>query len=221
MIKDDGKNFIICSGYGSFEVYPCTLENAKTLLRQNEPERRLDAAVVALSKRTDTDVHRSTPELLTRALQDVMECEVGEPSEALTRLVRGRQKVAAGEEPAPAEPELLVTQALKDEVTLWCVRRHINPLAPGDLRARALNDDPDLRSLSVLSGLFERAGERKLQFVEREELDQADEYWQLTEGRWKAEAKESRVVQRYLSFINDYLCGRDTRYHLAELRTPT
>lgn len=221
MIQDNGKHFIVCSGYGNFDVYPCTVENAKVLLRQNEPERRLDAAVVALSKRTSDEVYLSTPELLTRALQDVMECGVGEPSDALTRLVRGRKKVTAGEEPAPAEPELQVTQALKDEVTLWCVHRHLNPLALSSLQAQALNNDPNLRSLSVLSGLFERAGARKLQFVERADLDQADEYRQLTQGAWKPEAKESRVVQRYLSFINDYLCDRETRYHLAELKNPT
>lgn len=216
------KHVIVCSSYGSFTVYPCTLDNARALLAENEPERRLSKEVLELAHLSKENNYRVTTEMLLRAMQEVMRLGCGEVSPALTRLVSGpRPRPSADTEPdttASGYVEHRVTQALKDEVTLWCVRRQLNPLSLGYLEAVVLNKDADLDGFSLLQGVRERAKGRTLRFVQDADLQTAEEYRQLTQGSWKPQAKADRVVQRYLNFINDWLCDRETRYHVAELK---
>jgi len=216
------KHVIVCSGYGNYTAYPCTLANARALLAENEPERRLPKEVLELANLPKEGSYRVPAEMLLRAMQEVMRLGCGEVSPALTRLVSGpRPRTLADSEPVTAAPgyvEHTVTQALKDEVTLWCVRRQLNPLSLGHLEVDTLNKDPELESFSLLQGVRERAKGRSLRFVLDADLQTAEEYRQLTQGSWKPQAKADRVVQRYLNFINDWLCDRETRYHVAELK---
>lgn len=219
------KHVIVCSGYGSYTAYPCTLANAKALLADNEPERRLPKEALTLAQRAEEGTYRVAIEMLLRAMQEVMRLECGALSPALTRLISGpRPRVAAvaateaAPEAAPAYLEHHVTQALKDEVTLWCVRRQLNPLRLDHLEVDELNQDTALGSFSLLQGVRERAKGRTVVFVRDADLQAAEEYRQLTQGRWKPEAQADRVVQRYLAFINNWLCDRETRYHVADLR---
>ncbi len=214
MIEDQGQHVIVSRSYGNYETYACTLANAHALLAQHEEQLNADVKQLAeLDRETHYVVNGQR---LVKAMRDVMAKEVGEASAQLRAQLYGNGPRKAEDD---ERPQAVVTQELKDEVTLWCVKHRINPLSIPDINAERINKDLAGTEFSLLQGVKERAKGRALVFVDDWALQAAEEYTQLKTGTWKAEAAESRVVSRYLQFITEYLVDRsDVTYEVSQLK---
>ena len=66
-----------------------------------------------------------------------------------------------------------------------------------------------------MAGVYKRAGEREVVFIDKDVMETADELAELQRGKWKDTAKLSNVVQRYLTFIQDNLTHRDSKFDIG------
>lgn len=214
MLKDQGQHVIISRSYGSYEAYACTLENAKALLANHAEALASEVReVAALSRDTHYLV---SAERVAKAVKDVLTKDVGAPSVSLRALMHGNGPRKAEED---TRPEALVTQELKDELALWCVKSRINPLDVRGIDASFLNRQLATLPAALVCGVTERAKGKAIQFVDDWVLSASDEYAQLMTGTWKPEAKEDRVVSRYLQFIVENLVDKsDVNYEVSSLK---
>jgi len=213
MIQDQGQHVIVSRSYGSFEAYTCTLDNARGLLASHESA--LPSEVRALSDLSRDTHYVVSAERVSGALKDVMDKDEGVASAALRALLYGNGPRKGEEDPRPVA---LVTSELKEEVTLWCVKNRINPLNIQGIDAEFLNRNREHLPASLFSGVQSRAKGKALHFVDNWVLDVSEEYTQLKSGAWKADAKEHRIVSRYLQFIVENLVDKsDVNYEVSPL----
>lgn len=213
MIPDQGKHFIISHGYGSFEAYPCTLDNARALLAQREELLQVEVReVLALTPQSH---HVVSAERVVKALQSVVSDKEGNESRDLQRLLYGNGP-RKGEE--DLRPKAVVTSELKAELALWCLKEGINPHTLSKLNADFLNRNRGMLPSGLFSALEARAQGRILRFVDDWVLSISEEYTQLKTGTWKEGAPEHRIVSQFLEFINANLTSREEKFDIASLK---
>lgn len=220
MTPDAGQHVIICRSYGNFDAYECTLANARAILENYLGDlcteiRTLHEALSDKSKKGDYLVVKT---LVDESIKEILTLDVGASTRHLRKLIHGG---APGTKSGQADerPEVLVTQALKDELVLWAFKVKKEPQKLTGMSADELSKLEPHKTLSFLAGVVERAKGRPLVYADGWALDAAQELQQLQTGTWKADAAEHRVVQRYLQFVREYLVDRsDTDYDVTELR---
>lgn len=211
MIADNGKHVIVRNGFGSFSVYPCTLENARRILSARSDS--LPREIMDLVNKDPKQVYLVSSERMRKALMELVSLAPDEPGKLLRAFIYGRAPMDTPDE----RPQFLATQALKDEFTLWCVKNGANPLKPEDLSDDLLSALLGTDSLLV-SGLKQRAAGRTIHIADDWCIETRNEWLTLTTGTWKDSAQEHRVVDRYMKFITDQLCHRDEKYEVCEFK---
>lgn len=208
---NDGSNFkIVSSGYGAFSVQDCTVDNAQALLECNLSN--LDAHIVeaadAIRDKTGYVVNTSS---VVGALQELLSADIGQDLPKVTRMIHGK----------PAEGQTIKTIVFEDQhlikLMVWAKANGVarNNLKELTSRAGYKLEEMNPMSFFLFDGIYKRAGEKKLIFLEDETIEAIEELAILKKNKWKATAKESGVVQRYLTFISNNLLGRDEKLDLG------
>lgn len=209
---------IVCNSWGSYHVYPATIEFARKLVQDKIAE--LGEATVAglgvlktQKEFADNPGDLSVPYLVSddfvlRGMRDLLSLELGQESRALYRLAT----------PGPLEEDikLSTTKVQRDELVLWCFE---NKVSVESATASDLEKTRPEKSLSFMAGPVSRANGHPLKYVYASATDEAAELKVLLYGTWKPTAKVENVVQRYLTLLNRY-CHRDETYHLGLMETP-
>lgn len=208
---DDSKQFkIISHGYGAFSVSDCTLENAIKLLDENLANigSHISDAAAAMQDKTKYVVGT---EAVVRCLRELLATKVGQEIPLTARLLHGKP---TAESPVPT---LVFSNEHLMQLLTW---GQSNDIEWANLHRLVEKASYDLESINptglfVLDGIYKRAGEREVVFIDKDILDTADELAVLQRGKWKDTAKLSNVVQRYLTFIQDNLTHRDAKFDIG------
>lgn len=208
---DDSKQFkIISHGYGAFSVSDCTLENAIKLLNENLSNvgSHISDAAAALQDKTKYVV---STDLVVRSLREIMAAKVGQEIPLSARLLHGKPTTES-----PVPPMVFSNEHLTALLT-WA---QLNDIGWSDLNRLVEKASYDLESLHpnelfLLNGVYKRAGEREVVFIDKDVMETADELAELQRGKWKDTAKLSNVVQSYLTFIQDNLTHRDSKFDIG------
>lgn len=221
MIDDGAGHVIVFRHADHFKVFDCTLENAKRMLTlcldnlDEDAEAASQMLALPVEQRPvwveetliggafEEVLHRGQGGTGTRDLRVLLYGKA--PSEGRPELVESDEEV---------QTRLVVSQSMVDELVLWAYKNKIEVPRIPDLSARRLNALMPHESLSFLAPLRERVA-RPLRYISRENLRVAKDLRQLQHGQWKEEAKLTRVVQRYLSFIEQELSNRDESVSLV------
>ena len=208
---DDSKQFkIISHGYGAFSVSDCTLENAIKLLNENLANvgSHISDAAASLQDKTKYVV---CTDGVVRSLRELMAAKVGQEIPLTARLLHGK--------PTPESPVPAVVFS-NEHLTALLAWAQLNDIGWSDLNRLVEKASYDLESLHpkelfVLAGVYKRAGEREVVFIDKDVMETADDLAALQRGKWKDTAKLSNVVQRYLTFIQDHLTHRDAKFDIG------
>ncbi len=210
MINDSEQFKIICHGYDAFSISDCTLANAIKLLDENLANvgSHISDAAAALQDKTKYVV---STDLVVRALRELMAAKVGQAIPVTARLLHGKP---TAESPVPA---MVFGNEHLTQLLAW---GQSNDVGWADLKTLVEKASYDLESmhpagLFVLDGVYKRAGEREVVFIDKDVMETADELAVLQRGKWKETAKLSNVVQRYLTFIQDHLTHRDAKFDIG------
>lgn len=208
---NDGSNFkIVSSGYGAFSVEDCTVDNAQALLESNLSN--LDAHIVeAATAIRDKTGYVVNTDLVGGALQELLSADIGQELPKVTRMIHGK----------PVEGKTIKTIVFEDQhlikLMLWAKANGVarNNLKELTSRASYKLEEMNPMSFFLFDGIYKRAGEKKLIFLDDDTIEAVEELAILKKNKWKATARESGVVQRYLTFIRNKLLGRDEKVDLG------
>lgn len=104
-----------------------------------------------------------------------------------------------------------ITQEIRKEFAYWALETNYHPDTADYHFLRKYQPE---KFLSFLAGLKARAKGRSVQYYATQDLEDADELYQLLYGKWKPNAHVENVVTRYLVTLNAY-CRRDDRYEVG------
>lgn len=215
MIPDNNQHIIVESSHGSFQAFPCTMENARKLFSNHLCALSAELKALGAARRLENKYFVSHDRIAS-AFQEVISAEVGTSMRALRVLLHGR---IVKDVDVDSRPEVVLTQEMKDGFVLWCFKQKLNVDRLEALDCRMLTREANAGTLPFSEGLLARAKGRDIVVAEDWALEASDELLLLEDGtRWKDSAKEHSVVQRYLNFINDHLVNsRYTEYQVAPL----
>lgn len=208
---------IVCDSWGSFHVYPATVDFARKLVQDKLAELGDGVGGIAVMKArkalADAPKDLSVPylvadSLVVRAMKDILDSEIGQESRALYRL--------ATVGPLDKESKLPVTKAIRDELVLWAFD---NKFDAKRASAPELERTRPEAALSFMAGTLSRADGHPVKYVYDADVAEADELQLLLHGTWKPTATVENVVNRYLEVLNRYT-HRDEKYHLGVMETP-
>jgi hypothetical protein len=217
MKPDNGQHVIVCRSYGDFRTYACTLENARAILAAH-----LDAlprevnAVASLLADESRAVKPVEARLIVEAFAEVLDKAVGEESPKLRRLLHGPSARAGA---VDERPPVSVTEADQQALVLWLFKHGLSA-APLDAKlADKLDELHPENDLALLEPFARRMG-RPICYVRYPEyLEAARALGTLHANRWKEDAAEARVVERYLEFVRQWLVDTsDTTYEVSTLQ---
>ena len=202
---------IVYNGWGNFHVYPATLERAKAFLEDHKDNFRETQALMEKLRKSNKEpdgtnmAYVVSDDVVLRAFKDLLTLKEGDPSRALYRLMH-----TGVIEKGVTVPVLKNHQ---NELVLWAFENGYD-LKEGSGYARLLEKLRPEKSLSFMAGLVQRAKGRPIEYIAADELDQAEELGLLLHGTWKPTAKIENIVQRYLTFLNQF-SHRDERYEIG------
>ena len=213
MINDVNQYKIVHNGYGSYSVHDCTVDNALKLLESYLENLGEHITSVADAIRDKTHYMVSTS-VVVAALNEIFAAKVGDELPKVTRMIHGR--------PDPATPvKTIVFKAHHlTKVMAWAQLNDVAWTNLKDLTSRASYqlDTMNPKALFLFDGIYKRAGKLDPMFVDAENLDAAEDLATLQRNKWKDTAKESNVVQRYLTFITTHLTHRDEKFDLGSYK---
>lgn len=224
MIDDSADHVIVYSGHGHFKVFDCTLENAQRLLAKNlenlDPTVARCASLLALPpEERPVWIEES---LMQHALAEVLALSEYPPGVRATydldKLLRGPKSTPSKDAEQPQEggvTPVRATPAMRDELVLWAYSKTVNVDHLTRMSADKFNELKPHESLSFLAPLRERVT-RPILYTSAQVWRIAKDLRQLQAGSWKPEAKLSRVVGRYLDFVQSELSYRDERLAVVE-----
>jgi len=217
MTPNNGKHIIICRSYGDLSAYACTLDNARAIFDNHIADlpREIDEVASQLLE-TERPTILYGAQGMQDALSEVLTKKPGDESSKLRAVLHGPSR---RNEP-DTRPVVLITEAAQQELVLWLFKHEISakPLDSG--LANRFNDlHPELE-LTFLAPFVERMG-KPIQYIRYPEyLEAAKSLKSLRANRWKDDAQEDRVVERYLSFVREWLVDKsDITYEVAEIAT--
>lgn len=210
MILDGGKYKIVHNGYGSFSVSDCTVENALALLNAHL-DNLGDHITVVVDAIRDKTRYMVNSSVAVAALTELLSAKVGDELPKVTRIIYGKVDPEKPVETIIFEADHLV------KVMAWAQENGVAWTNLKDLTSRASYDLGKMKpeSLFLFDGIYKRAGKLDPMFVDSETLEMADELASLQRNKWKDTARESSVVQKYLTFITENLMHRDEKYDLG------
>lgn len=211
MINDGNAFKIVHNSWGSYYAHDCTVENALELMQVHLHNVGEHISMPANAIRDKTHYIVNTA-VVIGALNEFFTAKVGDDLPKVTRLLHGK--------PNAEKPTPMVTfkaEHLTDVMT-WTQSNGVALMNLKDLTSRAQYELGSMnpKSLFLLNGVYKRAGSLEVMFLESQCLELAEELVVLQRNTWKETAKESNVVQRYLTFITEHLTHRDEKYHLAD-----
>lgn len=217
MIPDNNQHVIVESSHGSFYAYPCSVENARKLLN-NHLEGLAPESSAIRAARLSENKYLVSHDRIAAAFQEVVDGEVGSATRHLRALLHGNRPEDSDSD---TRPEVILTQEMKDKLVLWCFKHKFDVRRLESLDCEVLTSELNAGQLPFSEGLIERAKLRVMLVAQDWALDAAAELRILLDvARWKETAMEHKVVQRYLTFINEQLVNsRFTEYQVAELQT--
>jgi hypothetical protein len=208
---------IVYNGWGSYSVYPATVDLARRLVKERVDELGQAAfpgfqllELMKTAKANPDDVKNPylvADEIVVRGLKDLVALALGEESRSLYRLSHVGELDKTSKTP--------VTKELRDQVVWWAFENKVNV---EHLRASDLERLRPEQTLLCLKGLVSRAKGHPIQYANAEDLDQAEELRTLLHGEWKPTAKVENVVRRYLAFLNEN-SHRDEKYELGSFES--
>lgn len=210
MINDGNKFKIVHGGYGSYSVQDCTVENARTEMESYLSNLGDHIKVVADAIREKTHYLVSTS-VAVAALNEIFAAKVGDELPKVTRMIHGKPDVAN-----PVKTIVFKANHLT-KVMAWAQLNGVAWTNLKELMSKASYDLENMnpKALFIFDGIYKRAEKLDPMFVDAENLDAAEELAILQRNTWKDTAKESHVVQRYLTFINNHLTHRDEKFDLG------
>lgn len=214
---NDGSNFkIVSSGYGAFSVQDCTVGNAQALLESNLIN--LDARIVeAADAIRDKTGYVVNTDLVVGALQELLSADIGQELPKVTRMIHGKPVEGKTIKTIVFEDKLVFEDQHLIKLMLWAKTNGVarNNLKELTSRASYKLEDMNPMSFFLFDGIYKRAGDKKLIFLDDETIEAVEELAILKKNMWKVTAKESGVVQRYLTFISNNLLGRNEKFDLG------
>lgn len=221
MIDDSAEHVIVYAGFNGFRVYDCTLENAQRVLETHLSA--VDPTVLAwanaLKKERSERPLWVDDGLIRACFAQVLDKTPGKPSPDLRALLYGPRPAAAERgatvEQGDMRPEVHVTVEMTNELVLWAYQNNLDLQSLATLSARRLNELKPHLSLSFFAPLLARKPETAIEYADSDSWRSAKELFLLRHGEWKPDAKLSRVVARYLTFVQSELTRREERYEVA------
>lgn len=210
MINDGSSFKIVHSGYGAVDVQDCTVDNAMAFLKNYLTNLNPDIMAATSSIRENTNYIVNTS-LIVDALKEILSATLGQGLPKVARLLYGAPAKGTTAETIVFEAEYVT------KVISWAQANGIAWAKLNDLSSRVGYELEKMNptALFLLDGIYKRAGARKPMFLEASVIDISSELAVLEKNTWKPTAKESSVVQRYLTFINENLMDRNERVDLG------
>lgn len=216
MQPDNGQHVIVCRSYGNFHTYACTVDNARAILAAHlDTLPREVNDVASLLADEALSVKPVEARLVVEAFAEVLGKPVGDESPKLRRLLYGPLPRAGV---ADERPLANVSEADQQALVLWLFKHGLSA-APLDAKlADKLNELHPEKDLTLLEPFARRMG-KPVHYVRYPEyLEAARALGTLLANRWKEDAAEDRVVERYLSFVREWLVDTsDTTYQVSTL----
>ncbi|MCC5611139.1 hypothetical protein LC612_31390 [Nostoc sp. CHAB 5834] len=205
---------IVHYDHGSYTMCPASIDTARQLLESKLlefPDEHYPALRLARQRKAEKDnpatasrTEYTVPDRrVLQLFKDLHEQPEDEYSELLHML--STEKIIKGQ-------KLPITKDIRMEFAYWALETKYHPTTADCDFLRKYQPE---KFLSFLSGLKARAKGLQIKYYNAQDLQEADEIFQLLYGGWKPEAHVENVVNRYLEMLNAY-SGRDNRYHIGE-----
>ena len=214
MTPDNGVHVIYLHGKHSVEIFACTVDNAMKLVESvvaENPELTAALATIEAARKGEgPTVCRK--EAAVRALKEVATLAEGEPMPKLRQLCYG----VAPRDAADERPQVLMKKEWKHAWAIWCVENQVSPDRPEAAIAKLPKDNP-LTAFPFFEPALKRLAspEKGMVLVEDYLFDGALELQVLRRNCWKDEAKEARVVSRFVQFLNSW--GASSRWDVLPI----
>lgn len=214
MKSDNGQHIILANSYGEPGAYACTVANAKAIL--NAHLGNLPPEVLEVARLLEDPQRTATPysaKMVVEGIAEYLQLKPGEPAPKMRLLHFGR-KPREGDD---TRPTVLVDEAMQQAVVLWLFKHGIAANQVDSELAQRMTELRPEKELELLAPFAARLA-KDIHYVRHADyLDAADELRKLRANRWREEAPEHRVVERYLSFVTDWLVDRDHKYDVVKL----
>lgn len=207
---------IVYNGWGNYNVYQATIDFARNLLNEKLEElgEQIINGVKVLNLRksfkdnpNDISIpYQVSDSVVLRAMSEILTLDVGNESRALYRVATSgvlEQNV-----------KLPITKQIREELILWNFDKKFEVKNASALDLEKVRPE----YLSFMAGIVSRAKGHPIQYVLDTDMEEADEIQILLNSKWKPEAKIENIVQRYLTFINNY-CHRDEKYNIGVMES--
>jgi hypothetical protein len=207
---------IVCNSWGNYHVYPANIDFARDLVQEkidelgeeNVPGMSVLKMRKALTDNPDdlTIPYLVSDSIVLRAMSEILTLEVGNESRALYRISTSGV--------LEKDVKMPITKEVRDELILWSFDKKFEVKNASATALEKVRPE----SLSFMSGIVSRAKGHPINYVDDTDMEDAEEIQVLLHGKWKPTAKVENVVQRYLTFLNQY-CHRDEKYDMGVMES--
>lgn len=207
MIHDTQHHMIVHAGFGSYEVLPCTVENAYRIFSSkliDMPASLRDLAEKIKLAREEKNKTFKLIEDAQEALLSLYDAQCGDQLPKMHRYIHGKK-------PQFGESFFEARQKDQDALAIWLQRNRIN------LKAFDAEGALKMEDLPFMAPMYSRLAGKEVIFVREDNYDEAEELFIIQKNSWLEEASELRVVIRILEFANSY-SHRDEKFHVADLK---
>lgn len=206
MIECNGSHVITHKSKHGNAVYRCTLANAQKLLADCLQNYASDLGALAEQLKTETRPVRPY-EWLVKALLEVRDMK---ESPVRLRMVLFGAGPKLREDPDP-RPEVVISKEMQEELVLFFFRNRFDlSMLDGRLSPTLDMVTACWNSLSFLEPARQRLtakGGPDVLFIENYLSEGYDALQELQRNRWKDDAREERVVGRFVTFFNEWVGG--------------
>lgn len=213
MVPNEGTHLLLCHSHGQTSAYRCTLANAKAAFATHEQALLPEVAALARDMtQPGADFALMVSDTLIRALDELL---AAQPGAELPQMRKALYGPPPSDDQEDRRPLYVATAADREELALWLFRNGFT------VNKRTGLDDESLKSLSPQDELAFLAPLRKrhakpVRFVSSEIYSGARDLKALKADRWREDAPEHRIVERYVTFINEWLVNpRNERYEVV------
>jgi hypothetical protein len=201
---------IIYSGYGSYNAYTATKDNAMMILENHIQD--LNSEVLAMVN--DKSKHYVSNALVAKLMLEVLSVEVGQNLPEYQKFLHGY----APREAKDNRPEVLNKPSYLQELALFMVENNISKNSLSKNYGIDFEKIDPIANLSLFKDLVKKV-EKPIKYVEYEDyFSMAERYENIINNRWKKDAPEHKIVSSILQFVNEYLVdSNDIKYEVTTL----
>lgn len=218
---------IICNGFGSYSVFPATVETAYAIFNDRVENLYSEFKVKAeaySSKSAKFVLSKTLACALVEVLNSNKEFDRSKVADRLASrkgYLRNLYYGFAKKDVEDTRPEVNILPEWRAELCSWIVDNNLeaNKLE-SNISAYFCTKHMPIECLSFLKHLMiQKDGSlTQVQVIDDSELDSILDYLAIVDKKWKAEAKPERVIARILEFVNNMLTHRDEKFEIVAVK---